>query len=96
MSRTSGRRDDVLEQSLWPTGRPAKCRTAPRPTDTATAMTAVRHVEDSVRSFVHSALSALLIIESAPAKPREVVNGLMVSRRSHVRFLWSSRPAGRR
>ncbi len=36
-------------------------RTAPKPIDMATAMTAVRHVEGSVRSLVHSALRVLLI-----------------------------------
>ena len=38
-------------------------RTAPKPIDTVTAITAVRHVEGSVRSLVHSDLSARLIVQ---------------------------------
>ena len=38
-------------------------RTAPKPMEMVTAMTAVRQVEGSVRSLVHSALRVLLIVE---------------------------------
>ena len=38
-------------------------RMAPKTTDIATPIMAVRHVEGNVRSLVHSALSALLIAD---------------------------------
>ena len=37
-------------------------RTAPKPTEMVTAMTAVRQVEGRVRSFVHSAFTVRLIV----------------------------------
>ena len=63
----------------------------------STAMTAVRHVEGSVRSLVHSALSVLLIVRRSHRRSGVSESGVRwCGRNAHVRFLWLSRPAGRR